>query len=61
MMKKSHGQVDIYFIPLTHFHSLFYDGGRYHIATSPLICTANHWTGFYMIMASVMKELNLIL
>ena len=26
--------------------------------TSPLICSANQWTGFYMITASVMKELN---
>ena len=26
--------------------------------TSPLICGANQWTGFYMIMASNMKELN---
>ena len=25
--------------------------------TSPLICRANHWTGLYMITASVMKEL----
>ena len=24
---------------------------------SPLICSANQWTGFYMITASVMKEL----
>ena len=36
---------------------LFHDGGRYHIETSPLIYSANQWTGFYMIMASVMKEL----
>ena len=32
-------------------------GGRYHIETSPLISSANQWTGFYMITASVMKEL----
>ena len=25
--------------------------------TSPFICSANHWTGFYMITTSVMKEL----
>ena len=25
--------------------------------TSPLICRANQWTGFYMISASVMKGL----
>ena len=37
-------------------NQLFHDGGRYHIETSPLICFANHWTGFYMITASVMKE-----
>ena len=35
-----------------------YDGGRYHTEISPLICRANQWTGFYMITASVMKELN---
>ena len=27
------------------------------IETSPLICSANQWTGFDMITASVMKEL----
>ena len=27
----------------------FHDGGRYHIETSLLICTANLWTGVYMI------------
>ena len=36
---------------------LFYDGGRYHMETSPLICRANQWTGFYIITASVLKEL----
>ena len=34
-----------------------HDGGRYYIETSPLICCANQWTGFYIITASVMKEL----
>ena len=34
------------------------DGGRYHIETSPLIFGANQWTCFYMITASVMKELS---
>ena len=33
---------------------LFHEGGRYLIETSPLICEA---IGFYMIMASVIKEL----
>ena len=38
----------------------FLDGGPYHIETSPLICTANQWTGFCMIGTSVMKKLNSI-
>ena len=37
-----------------------HDGGRYDIETSPLICRANQWTGFYMITAFVMKELKII-
>ena len=32
-------------------------GSRYHIETSPLICGAIQWTGFYMITVSVMKGL----
>ena len=36
----------------------FHDGGWYHIETCPLICSANQWTGFYMISASVLKGLN---
>ena len=36
---------------------LFHDLGPYHIETSPLICTGNQWTGFYMIETFVMKEL----
>ena len=36
---------------------LYYNGGRYHIETSPLICFANQWTGSYMITDPVMKEL----
>ena len=27
------------------------------IETTPLTCSENQWTGFYMIMASIMKEL----
>ena len=34
--------------------------GSYHIETSPLICTTNQWTSFYMIGTSVMKELLLM-
>ena len=37
---------------------LFHDIGSYHIETSPLICYANQWTGFYMIGTYVMKQLN---
>ena len=33
------------------------DGGPYHIETSPLICSENQCTGFYMLGISVMKEL----
>ena len=36
---------------------LFHDGGPYHTETSLLICSANQWTGFYIIGTSVMKEL----
>ena len=35
------------------------DGGRYHRETSPLVCRANQWIGFYMITASVVKELKI--
>ena len=37
---------------------LYIYGGRYNIETSPWICSANQWTGFYMLAVSVMKELN---
>ena len=33
--------------------------GPHYIKTSPLICRANQWIGFYMIGTSVMKELNM--
>ena len=38
-------------------NELFHDGGPYHIETSPLIYTANQWTGFYMIGLSAIKVL----
>ena len=41
----------------TKFHEPFHGKGRYHIETSPLICCANQWTGFYLITASIMKGL----
>ena len=36
---------------------LFHDGDPYHIETSPLICSANQWTCFYMIETYFMKKL----
>ena len=36
----------------------FMAGDRYHIETSPLIYSVDQWTGFYMITASFLKELN---
>ena len=30
------------------------------IKTSPMICSANQWTSFYMITASAMKELKIL-
>ena len=39
-------------------HLTLHDEGPYHIKTSPLICRANQWAGFYMVGASVMKNLN---
>ena len=39
---------------------LFHDGDRYHVETSPLICGANQWTGFYMVTA-YMKEFKFML
>ena len=42
---------------ITSTSKLFHDGGCYHVEISPLICGTNQWTGYYMITASVMKEL----
>ena len=38
---------------------LYREGGPYHIETSPLICSANKRTGFYMIVTSITEELSL--
>ena len=46
--------------PFRKKNSPFHDGGRDHIETSPLICSTNQWTGFYMMTASVMKGLIII-
>ena len=35
----------------------FHDGGPYHMETSPLIFSANQWTGYYIIRTSDVKEL----
>ena len=40
---------------------LFHDGGSYHIETSPLICSAYQWTGFFMIWTSVMNKLKKVI
>ena len=37
----------------------FHGGSLYHVITSPLICSANQFTGFYMLGVSVMKVFNL--
>ena len=36
---------------------LFHDEGPFHVETSPLICSVNQCTGFYMKGTSFMKEL----
>ena len=37
----------------------FYDAAiQYHIETSPLICRANQWTGFYMISDGSVIEIS---
>ena len=38
-------------------HQLFHDGGPCRKENSPLICSVNQWTGFFMIGTSVTKEL----
>ena len=39
-------------------NELFHDGVPCHIESSPLVCSENQWTGFYMIGTSIMKEIN---
>ena len=51
--------IKIVYILLSQVYLTLHDEGCYHIETNPLICRANQWTGFYMIMASVMKELKI--
>ena len=58
IIKKSCSFILLSTLKLKEMSSPFHDGGRYHIETSSLICSANPWTGFYMTTASVMKGLN---
>ena len=46
---------EVYLVPAKHepFHTV----GPYQIETSPLICTANQWTGLNVTGTSVMKKL----
>ena len=44
-------------LPAIELFNSFMTDVPYHIETSPLICRANQWTGFYMIKVFVMKEL----
>ena len=37
------------------------NGRPYHIETNPLICSANHWTGFYMIGKFGFERVNTIM
>ena len=43
---------------VSYLFKFFHDGNRYHIETSPLICSTNQRTGFHMITASIMKDLH---
>ena len=57
-------RVDNEFIADNYFHKKVpstHGGGPYHVETSPLICSANQWTSFYMIGTYVVKELNTFL
>ena len=38
-----------------------HDGGSYHEETSPLICYANYWIGFYIITTLAIKEVKVSL
>ena len=42
-------------------NELVHTGGLYHIDSSPLISTANQWTGFCMIWTSIVKQLNVVM
>ena len=46
-----------FLIVSVHFLTPSWRRSNYRIETSPLIWSANQWTGFYMIRTSIMKEL----
>ena len=49
-----------FLIRLTHFNPVLdfiYKPSRFHIETSPMVCSANQWTGFYMITARFLYEI----
>ena len=49
------------FLLMANKNLLTYDGVPFNSGTSPLICRANQWTGFYMIRISVMKEIKCLM
>ena len=59
----SFASLSLIFVRMSNFLKIgqhFHDGCSYHIETSPLICSANQWTDFFMIGTSAMKELKLL-
>ena len=54
LRKENAGEMTAYVLSIW----LFHDGGPYHIETSILICSANKWTGFYMIGTPVVERVN---
>ena len=54
MWKMSRGYLWKYSSMLNNEH---HNGGPYHIETISFICSANQWTGFFMVGTSVMKVL----
>ena len=56
-IRAKHRQIFIdIFVNDPYMNKLFHDGDPWHIETSPWICCANQWTGFYIIGITVMKE-----
>ena len=55
-IKESFVIKDIFDFQVASAENINPDGGPFQIETSPLICSSNQWTGFYMKGISVMKE-----